>query len=99
MARYRVGDCYLSDAEYAQHQLEQWIIIIFVAGAVTGGGIMFHLTESGWPKWVRLVLIVISSLGLGALAVRFNALIAEIVQICVFSLFAYSICKFIWALL
>ncbi|GAB2190504.1 hypothetical protein MAH1_21120 [Sessilibacter sp. MAH1] len=35
MATHRVGDSYLSDAEYTQHQIETWLAIVFVAGALS----------------------------------------------------------------
>ena len=68
MARHRVGDSYLSDAEYNQHQIETWLAIVFVGGAALAGIVVHWACPGDWPKGIRFILIIGAAYGGGTLA-------------------------------
>ena len=80
MARHRVGDKYLSDEEYKQHQDESWAFLLFFAGLLVFGVLSYFFILPHIPKdsekWVKISTIAISSISGGILLVKIRNLIA-----------------------
>ena len=72
MAQHRVGGSYLSDAELARHHENQWVNLLVIVGLVVFGfaakELIIPLLPYSSPKWLKIIIIVISAvLGAGLL--------------------------------
>ncbi len=70
MARYRVGNKYLSEEEYAKHRNEGWAGALFLVGAIIAG-YLAHQGFSGFspPKWLLFTAVCTAgAIGGGVLA-------------------------------
>lgn len=99
MARHRVGDSYLSDAEYTQHQIETRLAIVFVGGAVLAGIAVHWACPSDWSKAVRFILIIGAAYGAGALAAWLNAEILWLCQTALTFFIGYKLLQFLWSVI
>lgn len=99
MARHRVGDSYLSDAEYTQHQIEIWLAIAFVGGAALTGFAAHWACPSDWPKLARFILITGVAYGAGTLAVWFHAEILWLCQTALTFFIGYKLLEFLWSVI
>ena len=99
MARHQVGDSYLSEAEYTQHQIETWLVIVFVGGAVLAGIATHWACPSDWPKAVRLILIIGAAYGGGTLAAWLNAKILWLCQTTLTFFIGYKLLQFLWSVI
>lgn len=99
VARHKVGDSYLSDAELMQHNHENWVLIVFVCGAVGFGGIAYYIIDPAWEKWIRFSLIIISATLGGSLFAVLNQVLARLVQIAIFIGVIFFVGKFIWSII
>lgn len=99
MARYRVGDTYLSETEYAQHRIETWLAIVFWGGLLLGGIVAYWICPTDWPKAARFTLIIIVALGTGYLAILLNAEILWLFRVCLILVIGYQAMRFIWHLM
>ncbi len=99
MARHRVGDSYLSDAEYSQHQKEIWLAIVFIGGALLGGFGIYWLCPSDWPKQVRFFLVITLSFGAGTIATWLNAEILWLFKTGLTLFIGYQLLQFLWSVI
>ncbi|ELY7546119.1 hypothetical protein SOK14_004228 [Cronobacter turicensis] len=68
MARYRVGNKFLSQAEFDEEQDAKWIGGLFLVGALLTGFLLHHyLVNPEWHKAIRIAVTVIPALGMGIL--------------------------------
>ncbi len=92
MARYRVGNRYLSEEEHAQHIRETWQGLCFMGGALLAGVAIYQIIPQEWEKWLRTTLIVLAAgltgtlLGYFAHIVRFFLLAALTITCIAFGL-------------
>lgn len=70
MARYRIGDRYLSESEYNEEQDGNWIFGLFIVGAIAAGILINrYVVDPDWHTAIRfLVTVVPAVLAGGALA-------------------------------
>ena len=70
MARYRIGDRYLSESEYNEEQDGNWIFGLFMVGAIAVGILINrYVVEPDWHTAIRfLVTVVPAVLAGGVLA-------------------------------
>lgn len=62
MARYRVGDRYLSEEEYKKETDGAWALGLFFIGAIAVGiSVYSGLKGFEFPKWANFTIICISS--------------------------------------
>lgn len=67
MARYRVGNKYLSEEEYAEHRDENWIAALFLIGGIISG-FLVHRGLSGFaPKWLLFTAVCVAGVTGGGL--------------------------------
>lgn len=99
MARHRVGDTYLSDAEYTQHQIETWLAIVFVAGAALAGIAVHWACPGDCPKGIRFILIIGAAYGGGTLAAWLNAEILWLCQTALTFFIGYKLLQFLWSVI
>lgn len=79
MARHRVGDSYLSDAEYAENKSMNWQIGLFLFVALFSGFVVHSWTEQVEFKFLRFCLVICPSVLLGYLAARYNKYIRMLI--------------------
>ncbi len=65
MALYKVGDRLLTAEEYDQEVVFKWKIGLFVIGAAIAGFATYGFLPSGWEKWARFAIVIISGLAGG----------------------------------
>lgn len=100
MARYRVGDKYLSEEEHNEHISEIWKGCIFCISALFFGGMtMAFLRDFDIPKEVKLGLIVLVSLFSGYLMAKLSNVIRIALGIAVVGFIAWNILYFLWGML
>jgi hypothetical protein len=79
MARYRVGDKYLSEQEYEDHIDGNWAFWLFIIGAIGGGYSanygLSHFGINGLEKWQLFSIIVSASIVSGYLLSKLRNLI------------------------
>lgn len=70
MARYRIGDRYLSESEYNEEQDGNWIFGLFMVGAIAVGILINrYVVDPDWHTAIRfLVTVVPAVLAGGVLA-------------------------------
>ncbi|GAB1259729.1 hypothetical protein [Aurantivibrio plasticivorans] len=99
MARYRVGNSYLSQHEYDQHVFEHAAGVIMIIGASIGGLLAYYFSSPEWPKLMRLGLIVGASIYFGYKSVQYHATILAVVQLSLMGIATYQLVPFIWSFL
>lgn len=68
MARYRVGNRFLSQAEFDDEQDAKWIGGLFLISALVTGFLLHrYLVNPEWHKAIRFAVTVIPALGMGIL--------------------------------
>lgn len=75
MARYRVGNSYLSQHEYDQHIFECIVGVLMISGALLGGLLAYKFSSADWPKLIRLGFIVGVSIYFGYKSAQYHAII------------------------
>ncbi|WP_405470251.1 hypothetical protein ACGTI2_05185 [Morganella morganii] len=84
MARYRIGNRFLSQSEYDSEMGFKWGCILFVAGAIfTGMLIHFYLIDPEWHKAIRFFIITVPSILVGTVFVLLRNIIAMIFGVCI----------------
>lgn len=80
MARYRVGNKYLSQEEFDEEQDWKWGFGLFIFGAFLTG-FLFHtfVVNPVWHDIIRFIVTVAPSIAVGCLLVRFRKLIRMII--------------------
>jgi hypothetical protein len=85
MARYRIGNTYLSDKELEEHNRGKWLITLFVIGAAIGGVTAHEFLKSlDLPKWALFITVIVFGIGSGFILAFFQRFIrtALLVVIC-----------------
>lgn len=98
MARHKVGDSYLSDEELRHHNYENWVLAVFICGAVAAGGLAYYLVDPAWEKWIRFPIIVIAAIIGGSIFGYLNKFLARLVQAAIILGVIFFIGKFIWSM-
>lgn len=99
MARYRVGNEYLSEEEYAKHLDSKWMIALFIIGAalafllVTG---LFHHTD--FSKISRYTISCFASLSFGCLLAWARNFIRKLLLFCFVIAMIVGVASLIWHL-
>lgn len=71
MARYRIGNKYLSQEEYDAEMDWKWICGLFLVGSVlTGWFVNTHLVSPEWHKVIRFFVTTIPAVAVGVLLVK-----------------------------
>ena len=97
MARYRVGNKFLSESEYREETLGVWAFFLFVIGCVLAGIISNQLMlEVDLPKWARFSIVIFCSLLFGYLLAKFAELIRNMFYICLFGGVLFFIGTLVW---
>lgn len=99
MARYRVGECYLSEQEYNQHINECVAGVIMLAGALLGGFLAYYFCNPEWPKLARFGLIISSSIYFGYKALQYHTVIQGLILLGLLGLAGYWLAWFLWSAL
>ena len=67
MARYRIGDRYLSESEYNQEQDGSWIFGLFLVGAIVVGLLVNrYVVNPEWHTAIRFLVTVVPAVIAGA---------------------------------
>ncbi|HDM8037872.1 TPA: hypothetical protein P0E05_000925 [Vibrio fluvialis] len=97
MARYRVGDKYLSENEYEEHVSSNWKLGLFIIGAVITGIVMNKwLIEFSLIKEVRFGLVIVTALISGYLISKLSHIIRFIVGLSIVGFVLWVIFSFVW---
>ena len=98
MARYRVGNKYLSEEEYAEHQDGNWIAALFLIGAVISG-VLAHRGLSGFapPKWLLFTVICVAGVLGGGLLVAVRKWVQAFLSIAFALLVLFIVGNIIWS--
>ncbi|MCS2164035.1 hypothetical protein [Scandinavium manionii] len=84
MARYRVGNRYLSQEEFDAEQDWKWMVGLFLVGAViTGYLIHLYVVNPAWHDAIRFIVTVTPSIAAGYLLARFRAFIIALLGLAV----------------
>ena len=68
MARYRIGDRYLSESEYNQEQDGSWIFGLFLVGAIVVGLLVNrYVVNPEWHTAIRFLVTVMPAVIAGGL--------------------------------
>lgn len=80
MARYRIGNRFLSQEEYDSEMDWRWVCGLFLIGAI-GTGMLVHayVVSPEWHKVIRFLVTVIPSIAIGVLLVRLRRFIMVLV--------------------
>lgn len=97
MARYRVGNKFLSESEYYEDTIASWAGVLFFVGAIIFGLISNSLlSDFEMPKWGRFTLVISGSVLFGLLLSAFAEWIRNIVLFSVWLGVIGGIGYFIW---
>jgi hypothetical protein len=100
MARYRIGDKYLSEQEYENHIDGNWAIWLFIIGAIGGGYSVYyglsHFGISSLEKWQMFSIIVSISIVSGYLLSKLRNLIQILLSLALVCLVLGIISGIIW---
>lgn len=89
MARYRIGDRYLSQEEYDAEMDWKWVCGLFLVGSVlTGWLVHTYLVSPDWHKAIRFIVTTVPALAVGVLLVKVRHYIQILIGICVLLLIA-----------
>lgn len=76
MARYRVGNKYLSQKEYDDDLDNKWVAGLFLIGAFTTGYLLHsYVISPTWNVIFRFTITVLPSFAVGCLLVKFRRFI------------------------
>jgi len=97
MARYKVGNSYLSEEEYDDHLSQEWKQKVFWVSALIVGFACYFLTSNmEWPKYIRLGVILIGAFGTGYLLAKFSEIVRIIIFITIASFIVLFVGGIIW---
>ncbi|HFS8459651.1 hypothetical protein GWZ74_04705 [Vibrio cholerae] len=97
MARYRVGDKYLSENEYKEHVSSNWEFGLFIIGAVITGIVMNKwLVELGLIKEIRFALVIVTAIISGYFTSKLSNIVRFIVGLSIIGFVLWAIFSFIW---
>lgn len=99
MARYRVGNKYLSEKEYAEEADSNWSIGLFLFGFIfiTVGWLMYWLLYAGdLPKAFKFIITAVSAIAGGSILVYFRNLIQAVLGFVAVTLILVGIGSVIW---
>jgi len=100
MARYRVGDKYLSESEYEEHVSGNWKLGLFLIGAiVVGCFVNSWLSGFELTKAVRVTLVLIAAIPSGYLASKLSNLARIAFGLAILGIVGWLVLSVIWNLL
>ena len=77
MARYRIGNKFLSQSEYDNDQDTKWMGGLFLVGAlITGFLLHYYLVNPEWHKAIRFTVTTVPAIGVGVLC----AILRHVIQ-------------------
>ncbi len=77
VARYRIGNKFLSQSEYDSEMDYRWGFVLFIIGAIASGMLIhFYIINPEWHKAIRFSAIVIPSIAVGVIFVLIRKIIA-----------------------
>lgn len=80
MARYRIGNRFLSQEEYDAEMDWRWVCGLFLIGAIgTGTLVHSYFVNPEWHKLIRFLVTVIPAIAIGVLLVRLRYFIMVLV--------------------
>lgn len=92
MARYRVGDRYLSQEEYDAEMDWKWVCGLFLIGTIlTGWLVHTHLVSPDWHKAIRAIVTTVPALAIGMALVKLRNYIRILVGIAVLLFIALAV--------
>jgi hypothetical protein len=82
VARYRIGNKFLSQSEYDSEMDYRWGFILFIIGSIASGILIhFYIINPEWHKAIRFSAIVIPSIAIGVIFVLIRKIIAMLLFI------------------
>ncbi|GLT14326.1 hypothetical protein [Vibrio algivorus] len=100
MARYRVGDKYLSESEYEEHVSGNWKFGLFLVGAVVVGYFVNSwLSGFELSKSVRVALVMIAAIPSGYLATKLSNVARIAFGLAILGLVGWVVLSIIWNVL
>ncbi|WP_318476553.1 hypothetical protein [Photobacterium leiognathi] len=97
MARYRVGNSFLSADEYEEHNIGMWATGLFIVSALFTGVYIYKLVSPlEIYKWLKFSAIGLSSITVGSIFAFFAAWIRQAFFIGVGLSIVGLICSIIW---
>ncbi|EGQ9275332.1 MULTISPECIES: hypothetical protein [Vibrio] len=100
MARYKVGDKYLSEDEYEQHVSGNWKLGLFLIGAiVTGYFVNVWLSGFELAKGVRFTLVLIAAIPSGYLASKLSNFARVAFGLAILGIVGWLVLSVIWNML
>lgn len=92
MARYRVGNKYLSQKEYDDDLDNKWVAGLFLVGAFTTGYLLHsYVVNPTWHVIFRFTITVFPSFAVGCLLVKFRRFIRLIITLIISLMVIYII--------
>lgn len=89
MARYRIGDRFLSQEEYDAEMDWRWVCGLFLVGAVlTGWLVHAYVVSPEWYKSIRFIVTTVPALAAGVLFVKLRHYIQLLISIAILLLIA-----------
>lgn len=100
MARYRIGDKFLSEEEYNEEIDFKWQFFLFIGGAFFGGVLANELLEMiESPKIIRFLCSIVSGFFVGYVLAKFVKIIQAIFYISCFMAIVGVLLSLIWSLM
>lgn len=100
MARYRVGDSYLSEDEYEEYQLGNWTAAIFIiTSIVTGYFVNSLLLDFELQKTYRFILVFVTAMLSGYVMSLFSKYIRILVGLIISLMIIVLIGAVIWSVI
>lgn len=89
MARYRVGNRYLSQEEYDAETDWKWVCALFLVGSVLTGYLVNHyLVNPAWHQAVRFFITITPAVAAGIILVKLRFYIQILISLAIVLLVA-----------
>ncbi len=100
MARYRVGNKYLSEQEYEDHIDGNWGFWLFIIGLICGFSLAHNVISyfeiNYLEKWQQFSIITCTSIAGGYLFSKLQKIIQNLLFYALVCLILAAVCSFIW---
>ncbi|MEH3567951.1 hypothetical protein POV99_21160 [Enterobacter kobei] len=92
MARYRIGNRFLSQEEYDAEMDWKWVCGLFLAGAIITGYLVNHYAvNTEWHQAIRFFVTTLPAIGVGAILVKLRFYIRIFISLAIIILFVAMI--------